>query len=554
MSGNDSDQNMDRAEDTENPPAPASEPANGERPTRSITVSIQYSYFNPNGLANLNPNQPNGNAEGNGETPTVNRPDGALILSFRDVPTSTRQERLESIISIAAELAMRRFSDMMSQPKGITKEQFEQLPALKVRELADRHNTICSICYDAYEDELSNIFKRTREDDLDGRDGLQKKQRSESPVVVPTEQSSSQQDENTEQAPNVMEPPTYKHSPVVLPCNHVFGRECLFKWSQLENSCPLCRHKIVEAAAGQSGEDSNGAVANQNAEAFERIRQALYNPSAPDQQTEGPTSTNAGNDLHNFTFSRSGIVLLRPDTRAGLATGEAGAQTENENGATATNEGTGEQSDPTPLNSINSPDSRRIQWIPLPITAIQLPTSLNNENNDDTNDGESAPSGRPANERLRSILNNIFNSISTESTASESAERTASTPTLSTTESSTSSASQSNTPPVPRRRSFLDHILRITNRHRNRSDSNNTESGSLPIPHPQASNSMFNTGVASYRNPDGQVSTFHVSDGPLPLPPRNNQSTRNSNSGNEDETHQGPSQQTNGDAASGSND
>ena len=65
---------------------------------------------------------------------------------------------------------------------------------------------------------------------------------------------------------------------------------------------------------------------------------------------------------------------------------------------------------------------------------------------------------------------------------------------------------------------------------------------------------MFNTGVASYRNPDGQVSTFHVSDGPLPLPPRNNQSTRNSNSGNEDETHQGPSQQTNGDAASGSND
>ena len=129
--------------------------------------------------------------------------------------------------------------------------------------------------------------------------------------------------------------------------------------------------------------------------------------------------TNAGNDLHNFTFSRSGIVLLRPDTRAGLATGEAGAQTENENGATATNEGTGEQSDPTPLNSINSPDSRRIQWIPLPITAIQLPTSLNNENNDDTNDGESAPSGRPANERLRSILNNIFNSISTESTASE---------------------------------------------------------------------------------------------------------------------------------------
>lgn len=585
MSGNNSDQHLGRPDDAENPPTPVGEPGNGDRPTRSITVSIQYSYFNPTGLANLNAQQ-NENGAGTGEISPVNRPDGALILSFRDVPTSTPQERLESIISIAAELAMRRFSDMMSQPKGITKEQFEQLPSLKVRDLSERQNAVCSICYDAYEDELSNIFKRTREDDLDGRDGLQKKQRSESPVVVPAQEAATQQGGNADQSSNEAEASTYKHSPLELPCGHIFGKECVFKWSQLENSCPLCRHKIVENAPGQSAEAADGAAANQNAEAFERIRQALYNSSPPDQQAEGsngPADTaNGGNELHNFTFSRSGIVLLRPDARTDPAAVPAAVpvtQADNGDGVSASNVSTNESNASLP-DSNNNPDSRRIQWIPLPMTAIQMPpTNFNNEAPDTQNSDESAQQDRSPNERLRTILNNIFsvthaaNTLSANrQTESNVAPNVASSgnanlapfstagtvppssipATDSSASSATSSASQSSS--GPRRRSFLDHILRITNRHRSRSNNNTTETDSSPLSHPQSANSMFNTGVASYRNQDGQVSTFHVSDGPLPLPPRNVQATRESANEPENETQSEPTSQAHRDAANGNND
>lgn len=577
MSDNGGEQHLDLPENAGNPPTPTEEAGNGDRPTRSITVSIQYSYFNPANLANLNPNQSNEAVEGNQEVPAGNRPDGALILSFRDVPTSTPQERLESIISIAAELAMRRFSDMMSQPKGITKEQFEQLSVLKVRDLPDQENTVCSICYESYEDELSNILKRARDNDLDGRDGLQKKQRSESPVVIPAQERVPHDGAETGQSANESEPFTYKHSPVELPCGHIFGRECLFKWSQLENSCPLCRHKIVDS--GPSNEAANGHAANQNTEAFERIRQALYNTSPLDQAAAGSTGPagvlGEGNDLQNFTFSRSGIVLLRPDMRGNTA-GAPATQT-NEAGAATPGEGADEQQTSNPLSFLNGPESRRIQWIPLPMTAIHAaPANLFNNANAETDSAETTQQERSPNERLRTILNNIFNvthAVNTLNPSSEPepgasavdnidishapAEETASISENSVSDSSATSTSQESTRSTSRRRSFLDHILRITNRRRTRSEDNSSNSGSTSTPflNSQSVSNMFNTGVASYRNRDGQVSTFHVSDGPLPTPPRaDTHSTRDSSNDNEDVRQRDPSRTADGHGTSDNND
>lgn len=126
----------------------ASGPLNGgAEQTRNITVSIQYSYFTPERLAHLsnisnNDNNENNSAASgstiaNGTGPSFgignggHQPDGALVLSFRDVPASTPQDRLNSFISVAAQLAMERFNRLLNRPKGISKDEFDKLPFCK---------------------------------------------------------------------------------------------------------------------------------------------------------------------------------------------------------------------------------------------------------------------------------------------------------------------------------------------------------------------------------------------------------------------------------------
>lgn len=570
MSSHNGDQNLEPPNDDGNPPTPANESTTGnsDRPTRSITVSIQYSYFNPNGLANLN--RANGGADSE-ETPAVARPDGALILSFRDVPTSTPQERLESIISIAAELAMRRFSDLMSQPKGISKEQFEELPTVRISELQDEQSKVCSICYDSYEDEPENVLKRSRDEDFADRSDLFKKQRSESPaVMIGAEETAEDSGVQSSEGANDGETPTYKHAPVKLPCDHVFGRECLYKWSQLENSCPLCRHKIVDAAPGNSGNSEN--MANLNAEAFERIRQALYNNPQP-ETTQGAGSDPAnetgdmgGNDLQNFSFSRSGIVLLRPDDLTGPTLGQQSNAADQGQGAASEDASAATNAGFNPFAASNG-ENRRIQWIPLPITTIytganNLDSDGRNSNTSGTNlDGSENATGRhqerTPNERLRAILSNIFNvshSANTTRTNEDSGTPNASNNINSgrATATSTSDHQPRSNSPIPRRRSFLDHILRITHRHRNRQSNNGPRADTPPALHP--ANNMFNSGVASYRNQDGQVSTFNIAGGQLPSPRQANQQEHGTTDANSSETRTARPRSDSGESSSESND
>lgn len=588
MSEGNASQNHEGSNGSANPTLPSSgdstSPQDGRPPSRSVTVSIQYSYLTPNGLTNLAfpnatplpTNVPGGpDLAGNvdPDPSTLVRPDGALVLSFSDVPTATPQERLESIVSIAAELAMRRFGDLVSQSKGITKEQFENLPVINVRDLPD-YNSVCSICYENYEDESTNILKRGRDGDLEGNSI--KKQKSESPAINIDRQQDNGTDGGSEAhpssstdtaTPNEEEPPTYKHYPVKLPCGHIFGRECLYKWSRLENSCPLCRKPIVEPTP-EERRDTNASGANSSAEVFERIRQLVYSPPTQEQsgdseQSQTPNDTNStgsnppqATEAQPFTFSRSGIVFLRPNPHEASATA-ANNEVTSVTSSTPSNSNVNEHH-PTENDNISTqmqndsanlrPGARRIQWIPIPITTIRMGNE-NNENNTSENDNNHAAHG----ERLRAILDRVFSVTHAENTLNQHV--TPSTNTGDTSQGTGSNesnpgstnASANSTPlsaasEAPRRRSFLQNILRITNRSRNRPSSDTTQANGnegsaarAPAPNTSANiNDMFSTGVASYRNPDGHVSTFNVDHGPLPIPPQNNRSGNSSNSNNND--------------------
>ena len=222
------------------------------------------------------------------------QPDGALVLSFRDVPASTPQDRLNSFISVAAQLAMERFNRLLNRPKGITKDEFGKLPVLKISDLPTSEGPLCSICYDEYEEENDiSKTKREREFEDEGEsEGIKKrKDNGGAPITqTTTGNSGSATDTNAEIAgqsstplteqpltPNDEETnPSYKHSPIKLPCGHIFGRECIYKWSRLENSCPLCRHKISENAGVQRAAEQDTDEVAANEAAFERIRRVLY--------------------------------------------------------------------------------------------------------------------------------------------------------------------------------------------------------------------------------------------------------------------------------------
>ena len=87
---------------------------------------------------------------------------GAFILSFRDVPNTTSQNRLQSIITMATELAAQRFRSMIDRPKGISKEQFEKLPVLTLDDLKKNGSDLqCSICFEPYVADATTTKKRS---------------------------------------------------------------------------------------------------------------------------------------------------------------------------------------------------------------------------------------------------------------------------------------------------------------------------------------------------------------------------------------------------------
>lgn len=47
------------------------------------------------------------------------------------------------------------------------------------------------------------------------------------------------------------------HSPVEMPCGHIFGMSCLRKWLKTAKSCPLCRQKIESRAEYLHAHDSS---------------------------------------------------------------------------------------------------------------------------------------------------------------------------------------------------------------------------------------------------------------------------------------------------------
>ncbi|CAB4254827.1 similar to Saccharomyces cerevisiae YDR143C SAN1 Ubiquitin-protein ligase [Maudiozyma barnettii] len=466
-------------------------------------------------------------------------PAGAFVLSFRDIPSTTPQSRLESIVAITAELAMRRFQELHSRPKGIPKEEFEKLPILtleEVRKLNNGKNTECSICYEPYieepvedkteTDKNSNNRKRSRSGS-DSQASAQidriKRQRvnadSNSAPTPASSAPTSAGDQSSTNAPTSQEgnpdptaedEPTYLHSPVKLPCNHVFGRECIYKWSKNENSCPLCRHKIAELSADQMQNQTN--TNNATMHEFERIRNLLYNPpetteNGNTQNTNSNATTPATTSTEfNFPVNGPNIIFLSPDdwnnvsnraTRTGDPPNSIPNTTE---GSTTTTSAQTRGVNPlnnaqTPSNSttpVNGTSTTRtgLRWIPISMR------NLNPLTNDERTRSNPGPNGvtnaststnvQPQTTEearysgLRRLFHTMFSSAEREEVNNAATGAT----------SNTSTLPERNVPPE-----LANHLRNI----------DSALAGNTQTPA-----SLFSTGVASYRGQNGNVSTFEL--------------------------------------------
>ncbi|AET39315.1 ubiquitin-protein ligase SAN1 Ecym_4250 [Eremothecium cymbalariae DBVPG len=313
----------------------------GRSNTRNVTVAIQYSWLND--MRNLGGGGGGVGVRGAGlgggeDGDPQDRPAGGgpgengdtFVMSFTDVPDSTSYARFQEVIGIAAQFAVSRVTRRFSLFRGLSKESFEKLPLKSLNEI---NGDICSICYEDFEDDASVWSKRNRS--LDGETSVVKRQRVEgnsTPLQNPSRSTPSVQspeaaDAGTNEvsevsasgpfapgadAPDTPAPETsnqmdYKHCPTELPCGHIFGRDCIFKWTKEHNSCPICRSRIVEdEGLNHAINDSPVVMDEFDRQSFERIRQLIYGENA--------TNAGNGNGSGGITLQRHNVIVIRPDS------------------------------------------------------------------------------------------------------------------------------------------------------------------------------------------------------------------------------------------------
>ncbi|AMD18983.1 HBR082Cp [Eremothecium sinecaudum] len=285
--------------------------------TRNVTVAIQYSWLNE--MRNLGEVLGGAGAEADITATRQGQGEGengdTFVLSFTDVPDSTSNDRFQEVIGIAAQFALSRVARRFNLLRGLSKESFETLPLKKLNEL---DSDLCSICYDDFEEEESNILKRNNRDaEITSPDAKRQRRVDRSLPVAPeaTEETggrltSTQDNVNSSSSHRPVaesEQTVYKHSPTELPCGHVFGRDCIFKWTQEHNSCPICRARIVEnEGLNRSVQESPVVMDEFDRQSFERIRQLIYGENA--------TAIGGGAGDGGITLQRHNVIVIRPDS------------------------------------------------------------------------------------------------------------------------------------------------------------------------------------------------------------------------------------------------
>lgn len=245
----------------------------------AIIITVNYVFSDENNP--LNPNR-----------------SGSLVMTLPNNASNRDPRTIQEFIRLATHMAYSTIFNGLKKGKGLTLEKFNSFNAKTVDDIPPESRQ-CPICFDKYE------FLRENETDVDDKE-KESHTRASKRRKLNSEGNAQDTSHHHPSSLNNTGPKylsdydgTFNHSPIEMPCGHVFGKSCLSEWLKEHKTCPLCR----SAVESERTESSEGSANRNNEGSHFLLLSGLLNG---DNESNSVRFINRPTQLSNFinSFSR----------------------------------------------------------------------------------------------------------------------------------------------------------------------------------------------------------------------------------------------------------
>ncbi|KAJ8141374.1 hypothetical protein OY671_005452 [Metschnikowia pulcherrima] len=236
---------------------------------------------------------------------------GSLVVTIPNNATNREPHIISSFISLATRMAYSALIHTGPKRKpGVTLEKFQSFKSLNVEDLTDR---TCAVCFEQYEsppainvEDLVTTKKRklspTRQ--VPSGSATPEQPRSATSQVDDGIPPSTVGGDNTDEASgdthsSEQEQKVYlcdhqedfDHSPLQMPCKHVFGRSCLAHWLKDNTSCPLCRTSVSDTEDAPERRGGMPAISFIRFGGLDDVTDGIFNTISDDARQSGDSAS-----------------------------------------------------------------------------------------------------------------------------------------------------------------------------------------------------------------------------------------------------------------------